>query len=156
GLLNVGNITLPIATTAGPFSVVPIDGTRSQAVYAFDNHLRNPYIQNFSVSLERELSHNLSLRFSYVRSASNKLVRAYDVNEINILNNGFLAAYQTVQTGGTSPLMDALLAGLGVNSTTVRSVSLFQTYFSNNNPAGLASLLEGSLLTAPTGGKLVA
>jgi hypothetical protein len=156
GLLNVGNITLPIATTAAPFSVVPIDGTRSQAVYAFDNHLRNPYIQNFSVSLERELGRNLSLRLSYVGSASNKLVRAYDVNEINILNNGFLAAYQAVQTGGTSPLMDALLAGLGVNSTTVRSVSLFQTYFSNNNPAGLASLLEGSLLTAPTGGKLVA
>jgi hypothetical protein len=156
GILNVSNISLPIATTATPFSVVPIDGTRSQGVYGFDNGLRNPYIQNFSFTLQRALSNSLSLRASYVGSASNKLVRAYDVNEVNILNNGFLQAFQTVQTGGTSPLMDALLGGLGVNSTTVRTVSIFQTYFSNNNPAGLAALLEGSALTSPVGGKLVA
>jgi hypothetical protein len=156
GVLNVGNITLPIATSATPFSIVPIDGTRSQAVYAFDSGLRNPYIQNFSFTIQRAFSDSLSLRTSYVGSASNKLVRAYDVNEVNILNNGFLQAFQTVQTGGTSPLMDSLLAGLGLNSTTVRSISLFQGYFANNNPAGLASLLEGSLLTSPVGGKLIA
>jgi hypothetical protein len=156
GLLNVGTITLPVATNATPFSVVAIDGTRSQAVYGFNTGLRNPYIQNFSLSVQRALSDNLSLRVSYVGSASNKLVRAYDINEINILNNGFLEAFQAVQTGGTSPLMDSLFAGLGLNSTTVRSVSTFQTYFANNNPAGLASLLEGSLLTAPVGGKLIA
>jgi len=156
GILTLGNITLPIATTATPFSVVPIDGTRSQAVYGFNTGLRNPYIQNFSISLQRALSDKLSLRFSYVGSASNKLVRAYDVNEVNILNNGFLQAFQAVQTGGTSPLMDALVSGLGLNSTTMRSVSLFQTYFANNNPAGLAALLEGSALTSPVGGKLIA
>jgi hypothetical protein len=78
------------------------------------------------------------------------------VNEVNILNNGFLQAYQAVQAGGTSPLIDALFAGLGVNSTTIRSVSTFQTYFANNNPAGLAALLHGSLLSPPVGGKLIA
>lgn len=156
GLLNVGNITLPIATTATPLSVVPIDGTRSQAIYAFNNGLRTPYIQNFTFSIQRALSDNTALRVSYIGSTSNKLDRAYDVNEINILNNGFLQAYQAVQTGGTSPLMDSLLAGLGANSTTVRTVSTFQSFFSNNNPAGLAALLEGSALTAPTGGKLIA
>jgi hypothetical protein len=158
GLLNVGNISLPIPVAPGatPLSVVPIDGTRSQAIYGFNNNLRDPYIQNYTFSIQRALSDSLALRVSYVGSASNKLVRAYDVNEINILNNGFLQAYQAVQTGGTSPLMDSLLAGLGVNSTTVRSVSLFQSYFSNNNPAGLAALLAGSALTSPTGGKLVA
>jgi hypothetical protein len=154
-LLNVGNIALPIPTTATPFAVVPIDGTRSQAVYGFNSGLRNPYIQNFSLSVQRALSDNLSLRLSYVGSASNKLVRAYDVNEVNILNNGFLQAYQAVQTGGTSPLMDSLLAGIGLNSTTVRSSSIFQSYFANNNPAGLAALLHGSALTSPVGGRLL-
>jgi hypothetical protein len=156
GLLNVSNITLPIATSATPFSVVPIDGTRSQAVYGFDSGLHNPYVQNFSFSLQRALSDSLSLRLSYVGSTSNELVRAYDVNEINILNNGFLQAFQAVQTGGTSPLMDGLLSGLGLNSTSVRTVSIFQPYFANNNPAGLAALLEGSTLTSPVGGKLIA
>jgi carboxypeptidase family protein/TonB-dependent receptor-like protein len=156
GLLNVGNVTLPIPTNATPFSVIPIDGARSQAIYSFNNGLRNPYIQNFSFSIHRALSNNLYLRASYVGSVGAKLARAYDVNEINILNNGFLHAYQAVQTGGTSPLMDALLGGLGLNSATVRSISTFQGFFANNNPAGLAALFEGSALTSPTGGKLIA
>ena len=156
GLLNVGNITLPIPTSATPFSVVPIDGPRNQSVYAFNSGLRNPYVQNLSFSLQRALSQNTSLRLSYVGSSGVKLVRAYNVDEINILNNGFLQAFQTVQQGGTSPLMDSLLAGLGLNSTTVRSVSTFQTYFANNNPGTLAALLQSSLLTAPVGGKLIA
>jgi len=156
GLLTVGNVSLPIATTATPFSVVPIDGARNQAVYAFNAGLRNPYIQNFSITLQRALTENSSLRLSYVGSTSNKLVRAYNLDEVNILNNGFLDAYLAVQQGGTSPLMDSLLAGLGLNSTTVRSISTFQTYFANNNPATLAALLQSSLLTAPAGGKLIA
>src|SRR5262249_21396598 len=41
-------------------------------------------------------------------------------------------------------------------STTVRTNSIFQTYFANNNPGGLAALLNSSLLSAPTGGKLIA
>jgi hypothetical protein len=141
GLLNVGNITLPIPTTAVPFTTVPLDGARNQSVYAFNSGLRTPYIQNFSFTLQRALTDNTSLRFSYIGSSSNKLARAYNVDEVNILNNGFLAAYQGVQQGGTSPLMDSLLAGLGLNSTTVRSISTFQTYFANNNPGTLAALL---------------
>jgi len=156
GLLNVGNIALPIPTTATPLSVTPLDGTRNQVLYAFNSGLRNPYIQNFSFSIQRALSENLSLRVGYVGSTGNKLVRAYDVDEINILNNGFLQAYQTVQTGGDSPLIDAILAPIGLNSTTVRSNSIFQTYFANNNPATLAALLQSSLLTAPVGGRLLA
>jgi hypothetical protein len=78
------------------------------------------------------------------------------VDEVNILNNGFLQAYQAVQQGGTSPLMDSILAPLGLNSTTVRNSSFFQTYFANNNPGGLAAVLNSSALSPPTGGKLLA
>jgi Carboxypeptidase regulatory-like domain/TonB dependent receptor-like, beta-barrel len=155
GLLNVGNITLPVQNTATPLSPVALDGARNQSVYGFNSNLRTPYIQNFTVSLQRALSDTLSLRVSYVGSTSNKLVRAYNVDEVNIIENKFLPAYLAVQAGGTSPLMDGLLAGLGLNSTTVRSVSTFQTYFANNNPGTLAALLQSSLLTPPTGGKLV-
>jgi hypothetical protein len=136
--------------------VVPIDGPRNQSVYGFNTNLRNPYIQNFSFTLQRALSDSTSLRLGYVGSSSVKLVRAYNVDEINILNNGFLEAYLAVQQGGTSPLMDSLVAGLGLNSTTLRSFSTVQTYFANNNPGTLAALLQSSLLTSPVGGKLIA
>ena len=156
GLLNVGNIALPIPTTATPLSLTPLDGTRNQVLYAYNSGLRNPYIQNFSFSIQRAFSENLSLQVSYVGSAGNKLVRSYDIDEINILNNGFLAAYQTVQSGGDSPLINSILAPIGLNSTTVRSNSIFQGYFAGNNPAGMAALLQSSLLSPPVGGKLLA
>ena len=155
GLLNVGNITLPVPNATTPLSPVPLDGPRNQSVYGFNSALRNPYIQNFTVSLQRAFSDTMSLRVSYVGSTANKLVRAYNLDEVNIIENQFLQAYQIVQQGGVSPLMDSLLAGLGLNSTTVRSVSTFQGFFANNNPGGLAALLQSSQLTPPTGGKLI-
>ena len=142
GLLNVGNITLPITNTATPLSLAPIDGPRNQAVWAYNSGLRNPYIQNFSFQLQRALTDTLSLSFSYVGSSGNRLVRTYDINEVNVLNNGFLQAFQTVQQGGDSPLMNALLAPLGLNSTTMRSISTFQGFLANNNPGTLAALFN--------------
>jgi hypothetical protein len=158
-LLNVQNLALPIPTTATPVSVEPLNGPRLQAAYSFQDNLVNPYIQNYNFSIQRAMSPSTSLTVSYVGSSGSKLVRSYDLNEINILAqapNGetFLQAFKTVQAGGTSPLMDSF-APLGLNSTTMRTSPLFSSFFSNNNPAGLAALLNGSSLTAGVGGALL-
>jgi hypothetical protein len=91
-----------------------------------------------------------------VGSAANRLVRTFDVNELNILGNGFLQGYETVQHGGDSPLIDSLVGSAGLNSTTLRLISAFQTYFANNNPGGLALLINNSYPVTGVGGSLVA
>jgi hypothetical protein len=165
-LLTIGNLQLPLTTPNAPLFTEPLNGLRQQAAYAFANNLTNPYVQNYNVSIQRALGRSTSITVAFVGSAGAKLDRAYDVNEVNILakapnGESFLQAFNTVVKGGDSPLMDSLLAPIGVNSTTMRSVSLFQSYLYGNNPAGLAALLNGSALTqavAPTapGGALLA
>ena len=158
-LLNVENISMPITTAQAPLSTEPLNGTRQQAVYSFQNNLVNPYVQNYNFSIQRAINENTSFSLAYVGSTGNKLIRAYDVNEINILSNGFLQAYQTVQQGGDSPLMDQLVAPLGLTSATMRTSpvygAVFASYFANNNPAGLAGVLNGSAIAGGVGGGLL-
>ena len=76
---------------------------------------------------------------------------------MDILNNGFLQAFETVQKGGDSPLMDSLFSTVpGLNSTTLRLVQPFQSYFANNNPGALALLINNSAAVTGVGGSLVA
>ncbi len=100
-LLNVADITMPITTTQVPFgATTPINGARSNAVYSFANNLVNPYVQNYNFSIQRSVSQNTSFTVAFVGTAGDKLQRAYDVNEINVLNNGFAQAFTTVLDGG--------------------------------------------------------
>jgi hypothetical protein len=156
-ILSYATAQLPIPTTAIPLATTLPTGPRNSAVWAFDSGLQSPRIQNYNFSIQRVLNPNTSLTVSYVGSSTSRLIRTFDVNEMNILNNGFLEAFQTVQHGGTSPLIDSLFSSVpGLNSTTIRSVSAFQTYLANNNPGGLALLINNSAAITGVGGSLVA
>ena len=95
------------------------------------------------------------MNVGYVGSKSSKLARSINTNEFNIFENGILAGFKTVEAGGDSPLLDQLLAPVGfshnANGTTTFG-STVQSYFANNNPGGLAALIDtaaaGALLQA--------
>jgi hypothetical protein len=160
-LLNLSSVKFPIPSTVTPLFTEPINGLRSQSVYSFQSNLVDAYSQNFNFSIQRELSQTTILSVAYVGNVGDKLPRAYDVNEVNILapspdGETFLQAYNTVRGGGDSKFMDSLVAPLGLSSATLRTNSTFQSYFYNTNPAGLAALLNGSLGGLVPGGTLVA
>ncbi len=160
-LLNLSNVKFPITTTQTPLFTEPLNGLRSQSVYSFQNNLVNPYTQNFNFSIQRELSQTTLLSVAYVGNVGDKLIRAYDVNEVNILapspdGETFLQAFNTVRAGGDSKFMDSLVAPLGLSSATLRLNSAFSGTFANNAPAELAGLLNGSLGGLIPGGTLVA
>jgi hypothetical protein len=159
-LLNLSNIKFPITTTQTPLFTEPLNGLREQSVYSFQNNLVNPYSQNFNFSIQRELSQTTFLSVAYVGNVGDKLIRSYDVNEVNILAQSpdgetFLQAFNTVRSGGDSKFMDSLLAPIGLTSATLRLSSTFQGPLANNNPAELAGILEGSLSGAVPGGYLL-
>jgi hypothetical protein len=156
-ILNFSNVTLPSPTTAVPLATTPLTGPRNSAVWAFDSGLKSPRIQNYNFSIQRLIGNDTTVTFSFVGSAASRVVRTFDVNEMDILNNGFLQAFQTVQKGGDSPLMDALFSTVpGLNSTTLRLVQPFQSYFANNNPGALALLINNSAAITGVGGSLIA
>jgi Carboxypeptidase regulatory-like domain/TonB dependent receptor len=87
---NVSNNNLtPVACGSG---TIPIPGSALCAapvyggftfsdVFTVDQNLRTPYVQNFNLNVEQELSHRIALSVGYVGSAGTKLFRFIDLNQ---------------------------------------------------------------------------
>jgi len=69
----------PLFTLANPFSISGTPGTVSLAAVA--PRLLNSYAQQYSLSLERELTHEVGLRVSYIGSKGTQLPYRRDVNQ---------------------------------------------------------------------------
>ncbi len=147
--LDLRGVNLPLKPQGAPLTTIPVTD-RSQTVRVFDQNLRTPYIQNWNVSLQREIARGMVLEARYVGNKATKLVRGADVNERNIFENGMLDAFLAAQRGGQSELLDRIFMGLNisglgvVNGTTirgadaVRAISLTQGYLAQNNSATFA------------------
>ncbi|MBZ5607958.1 MAG: carboxypeptidase regulatory-like domain-containing protein [Acidobacteriia bacterium] len=161
---NLSNQKLPVLPTGVPLAPVPLVGTGShtQTLYAYDRGLRTPYIQNYNFTITRALTDTMTLNVAYVGSKSSKLVRSVNTNEVNIFENGLLQAFNTVQGGGSSALIDqifsnsyAAVAAAGGGSNYVRTNSATQGFFANNNPGGFANYISTTnALSGVVGGLL--
>jgi hypothetical protein len=143
-LLTPGNLTLPIKPAGVPLTPVPITGFGShnavQPLNAFDQNLRTPYTQNYNFTLQRQLTPKTWLSLGFVGSKGTKLIRSINTDEVNIYNNGILQAFQTIQAGGTAPLIEQIIGPGGSNL--VRTNSATQGFFTSNNVGGFANFLQ--------------
>jgi hypothetical protein len=93
--------------TAPPFQV-PIDfqtnannlGVGSVAGYAIDPNIRTPYVEQWNLSIQRDLGWNTSLMIGYVGNHGVGLFRAIDVNQLDFTKNGFLADFNRARKNG--------------------------------------------------------
>jgi hypothetical protein len=60
-------------------------------------HLKAPYIDNWSIGIQRELAKSTVLEVRYVGNTAHDSWRTSDVNEINVFENGFLSEFQNAQ-----------------------------------------------------------
>ncbi len=74
---------------------------RSVSGYAADPNLRTPYVQTWSAGIQREVGKNTVLEVRYVGNHAIKLLRTYNLNEVNTLSNGFLQDFKNAQTNLT-------------------------------------------------------
>jgi hypothetical protein len=68
--------------------------------YAVDPNLKTPYVQQWNLSIQREIGWNSSVTVSYIGNKGSKLYRAIDLNQVAINNNGFLQAFKTARQNG--------------------------------------------------------
>lgn len=167
---NLTNLVLPVPTVGQPFAPIQTSGpgSHTQNLYTFDPNIRTPYIQNFNLSISRQIATGTSLTVSYIGSKGTKLPRSMDMNEVNVFENGLLDAYKIIQAGGTSPLIDrifsnlpvaanaAAVAAAGGGSAYVRSAAAAtQTNFANNNPGAFSNFINTNIFgTGLVGGLL--
>jgi hypothetical protein len=69
----------------------------TQALRAYDPKLTTPYVQSWSFGLQRELDQKTALEIRYVGNHGTKLWRSYNINEVNIFENGFVNEFKNAQ-----------------------------------------------------------
>jgi Carboxypeptidase regulatory-like domain/TonB dependent receptor len=83
-------------TTIFPSGVGPVCGDGSTApgvnaglpttpctIFGVDRNLRTPYVSNWNLGIQRQLTNNMSLDVSYVGNHGTKLIGFRDINEVN-------------------------------------------------------------------------
>ena len=88
---NFPALTPPADTSKYPFT--PAFGSAGGA-NDFDSALKGGYTQSFSFGIQRELNKNTALEVRFVRTRGTHLWRQYDLNEVNIFENGFLDQFK--------------------------------------------------------------
>lgn len=140
-----------------------------------DPKIQIPKVRQYSVGLQREIFGNMAFEIRYVGTSSNNQFKGTELNQIDIVNNGFLADFRRAQanlalTGGTTAFCNpttvtgcqaltlfrtgtgATQVGTGplVVGTNVTATS-FNTQLRNGTPADLAqSFVASNLNNHPT------
>jgi len=145
---------LPVSTGGQqPFAPVLLTN-RAQGLNPYDVNLRTPYIQSFNATIQREITRSLSVDVSYIGNKATKLVTGRQINDVDIVDNGFLNAFNITRSGGNAPLFDTLLngvsiAGIGVvgqsgltGSSALRRFTSTNAFIANGQVGNLANFLN--------------
>jgi hypothetical protein len=89
-LLRDGNIPF-LATPATKF---PFTARQGDSLNDFNPNLNVGYVQSYTIGIQRELNKDTVLDVRYVGNHALKLWRQYELNEVNIFENGFLKEFQ--------------------------------------------------------------
>jgi outer membrane receptor protein involved in Fe transport len=77
------------------------------SIFITDRNLRTPYVQNYDVNIQQQLTRSAALEIGYVGSKGTRLVRLYDLNQdgpnpkyaaVDVLSSGANSTYNALQT----------------------------------------------------------
>jgi hypothetical protein len=127
---------VPIPPSSLPMQPIPLHKP-TQSGNAFDYNYVSPYIQNFTLSVTRDVSRNLSLDVRYIGTRGLKLSGNYDLNSPNVFYNPTLFdALERTRRGEDVTLFDQIFLGLNLNPG-VRGCDLA-------NPSALCGPVNGT------------
>jgi hypothetical protein len=99
GGLSLSSVIPPLVTNpaSATFPMPQSLFTFSRALATIDPDIRSPYILNWSIGLQRELWSDAAVEIRYLANAGRNLWRSYNLNEVNIFENGFLEDFKRAQ-----------------------------------------------------------
>ena len=163
-LPTAGVVPVPTGTTL-PFTPVPLTN-RTAGITGYADNRVTPYVQSFNLSVQHELARNMTLDVSWIGNKATKLFSGTQLNDTNVIENGFLDAFLVTRAGGTAPLFDKLLNGLNVTgvgvvgptltgSRALRAFNTTNTFIANGDVGGLANFVNSTnSFTGSNGGLL--
>jgi outer membrane receptor protein involved in Fe transport len=106
---------IPIPTTVLPMQPIPMHKANVSG-WAFDYNYVAPYIQNFTLSVTRDISRNLNLDVRYIGTRGVKLRGDIDFNSPNVYyNQRLFDALERTRRGENVELFDQMFMGLNLN-----------------------------------------
>lgn len=137
---------LPIAPKPGaPSLTLPVT-TRATTIELMNPNLRTGYVHSFSLTVQRELVRNTVLEVGYVGNLGTKLFMLQDMNQIKVVESGFLSAFkelQAFQANGTAPsASNPLVKMFGTASGAITAMGA--TNVSNGNVGTAANTVDRS------------
>jgi hypothetical protein len=161
-LTNTISSSLPLIPT--PTFKVPLTfrdnrlnlGVVNSTGFMVDPNIKTPYVQEWNLSIQREIGWKTSLSVAYVGNKGTKLYRGLDYNQVLIIPNGFLADFLRARSNffltgnpGCTPAQNPgcqtlivfpnLASGGLLNNATIRGLiqrgeagELAATYYTNN------------------------
>src|SRR6266540_1972037 len=121
----------------------PSDSIKFSEGKVFDPSTRSPKTYQWGISAQREIGFKSVVELNYIGRKGVGLYGAYDVNQVDIFNNGFLGAFNTVRAGGESALINSLLSADAGRIAAGVTGSVFL-----RNTLAAAALTQGSAATA--------
>lgn len=102
-----------VPSVVPPSTVKPIDQLQPAAfglgaITVLDPNFKSPSTNGWSLNVQRDIGKDILIDVSYIGRKATNLFGAYNVNQVDIFNNGFLDAFNTVAAGGESALMNQL------------------------------------------------
>ncbi len=145
---------IPLSPTVDPMQPLPpIKGTDN--IYAYEYDFKTPYIQNFTLSANRDLSRKLNLDVRYVGTKGVGLLGTININSPNVFYNPALFdALERTRRGENVELFDQIFMGLALTGTTpvngttqrgsehMRRNATFQNNLATGNYVGVANSLN--------------
>ena len=154
---NLATLNLPLTRNV-PLQPVSITQARTSNLTTWDPNYVSPYIQNFTLSVTRELTPNVTLDTRYIGTRGVKLFGSIALNQANFLTNGLLEEFNLVRAGGDSAMFNQMFAGLTGTQTAsafLRNSTNWRGFLANGDVAGFASRLATSNEFTGQGGGLV-
>ena len=164
-----GVLSGPIPLTAPTFTMPLTDKqnfdlSSFNGLWAINPNLKTPWVGQWNVGIEREIFKNTALEVRYVGNHAYDVYRSYDINEVNIFENGFLQEFLNAQTnltlnGGASfadvahggaagtialPILGKFFTGFANTSGSAWASSGFISNLQNNNVGSFANTLAFS------------
>src|SRR4029453_7871497 len=87
---------------------------RTQNITVYDQHYVNPYIQNLTLQITRNLFSNLTMDVRYIGTLTRKNYNTVNVNVSNFMTNGLKEAFDAARAGGESTLLDRMFNGINI------------------------------------------
>ena len=91
--------------------VYPNEGAITNSANAFNPNLQLGYVQSWTFGIQREINRDTVIEARYVGNRGIKLWQQYNLNETNVIENGFLNEFKLAQAN----LQANIAAGRGAN-----------------------------------------